>query len=172
MQWWQCTILNVTLKTYVYQYYERYCRFSRLKGCHKLWIYNPFIFETQCRKSLIFQTYIIWSNRIHSLKYLRSTTLEFKDIGFRKAEFVAKTQFLCFYHILSNFYTERRMQKKRSKTIIFKSLFFDSFFPYMYSLILLFSSQVYKFAHHYLQWELTWRRWIGFVYIWIKRIEG
>ena len=110
--------------------------------CHTLWIYNPNIFVFQFRKSLIFQTYIIWSNRIHMLKYLRSTTLEFKDIGFRKAEFVAKTQFLCFYHILSNFYTERRMQKKRSKTIIFKSLFFDSFFPYMYSLILFTSLQV------------------------------
>ena len=33
-------------------------------------------------------------NRIHSLKYLKSTTLESKDIGFRKAEFVTKTQFL------------------------------------------------------------------------------
>ena len=26
---------------------------------HKLLIYNPYFFETQCRKSLIFQTYII-----------------------------------------------------------------------------------------------------------------
>ena len=62
--------------------------------CHKLWNYNLFVFGTQCRKSLIFQTYIIWSSRIHGLKYLRSTTLESKDIGFRKAEFVEKTQFL------------------------------------------------------------------------------
>ena len=36
-------------------------------------------------------------NRIHSLKYLKSTTLESKDIGFRKVEFVAKTQFLWKY---------------------------------------------------------------------------
>ena len=42
----------------------------------------------------MFQTFIILSKRIHSLKYLRSTTLESKDIGFRKAEFVAKTHFL------------------------------------------------------------------------------
>ena len=62
--------------------------------CHKLWIYNPYIFETKWRKSFIFQTYIIWYNRIYSLKYLRSTTLESKDIGLRKAEFVANTQFL------------------------------------------------------------------------------
>jgi len=67
---------------------------KELSLCHKLWIYNPYIFGTQCHKSLIFQTYIIWSNRIHTLKYLRSTTLESKDIEFRKAEFVAKTQVL------------------------------------------------------------------------------
>ena len=43
---------------------------------------------------------IIWYNRIYSLKYLRSTTLESKDIWFRKVEFVAKTQFLS---LISNF---------------------------------------------------------------------
>ena len=43
---------------------------------------------------MIFQTQIIWSNRIHSLKYLRSTTFGSKDIVIRKSEFVAKTQFL------------------------------------------------------------------------------
>ena len=41
---------------------------------------------------MIFQTSIIWSNRIHSLKYLRSTLI-CKDIGIKKFEFVAKTQF-------------------------------------------------------------------------------
>ena len=29
---------------------------KELSLCHKLWIYNPYIFETQCCKSLIFQT--------------------------------------------------------------------------------------------------------------------
>ena len=43
---------------------------------------------------MIFQTYIIWFNRIHSLKYLRSATFGSKDIVIRKSEFVAKTQFL------------------------------------------------------------------------------
>ena len=33
-------------------------------------------------------------NRIHSLKYKRSTTLGCRDIGIREAEFVAKTWFL------------------------------------------------------------------------------
>ena len=61
-------------------------RVKELSLCHKLSIYNPFSFGTQCRINL--------SNRIHSLKYQRATTLESKDIGFRKAEFEAKTQFL------------------------------------------------------------------------------
>ena len=72
---------------------------KELSLCHKIRIYNLYIFGTQCRKSLIFQTYIIWSNKIHSLKYLRSMTLESKEIGFRKAEFMAKTQFLWKYRM-------------------------------------------------------------------------
>jgi len=32
---------------------------------------------------------------MHSFKYLRFTTLGSKDIGIRKSEFEAKTQFLC-----------------------------------------------------------------------------
>ena len=76
-------------------------------------ILYPYIFGTQCRKSLIFQTCIIWSNRIHSLKYLRSTTLESEDIGFRKAEFVAKTQFLLqkFNVLKITFCNSEHMQK-------------------------------------------------------------
>ena len=57
---------------------------KELSLCHKLWIYTPYIFGFICRKSLIFQTSIIWSNRIHSWKYLRSTTLESKDRIFFK----------------------------------------------------------------------------------------
>ena len=44
---------------------------------------------------MIFQTQMIWSNRIHSLKYLSYATFGSKDIVIRKSEFVAKTQFLC-----------------------------------------------------------------------------
>ena len=65
-----------------------------MSHCHKLWFSNPYIFGTQCHKSLIFQTYIIWSNKSHNLKCQRSTTLKSKKIGIRKLEFVAKTQFL------------------------------------------------------------------------------
>ena len=34
-------------------------------------------------------------NTFPSLKYLRSSTLDCKDIGVRKSEFVTRTQFLC-----------------------------------------------------------------------------
>jgi len=45
---------------------------------------NLNIFRTRCCKPLIFQTQIILSNRIHSLKYLRSATFSSKDIVIRK----------------------------------------------------------------------------------------
>ena len=63
--------------------------------CHKLKFSNPYIYGTWYYRLLIFQTKIMWCNRINSLKYLRSTTLGCRDIGFRKSEFVSKTQFLC-----------------------------------------------------------------------------
>ena len=66
-----------------------------LSLCNKVKYLNPNIFRTRCCKPLIFQTLIIWFNRIPSLKYLRSVTFGSKDIVTRKSEFVAKTQFLC-----------------------------------------------------------------------------
>jgi len=67
---------------------------KELSLCHKLWFSKPSILGTQYREPLIFQTYIIWSNRSHSLKCQRSTTLGCKNIGKRKSEFVTKNQFL------------------------------------------------------------------------------
>ena len=61
-------------------------RSKELSFCHKLWFLNTYIFGTKCRKLLIFQTYIIWSNLSNSLKCNRSTTLESRDIGIRKSE--------------------------------------------------------------------------------------
>ena len=102
---------------------------------YKLWFYNHYIFRIQCRKPLIFQTYIIWSNRIHSLKYLRSTTLESKDIGFRKAEFVAKTQFLYTNVIFVSFGATRQTLTETLNLLKFK------LFPYVPGLVpLIFSS--------------------------------
>ena len=43
---------------------------------------------------MIFQTYIVLFNRIHSLNDQTYTTLGSKDIGIGKSEFVAKTLFL------------------------------------------------------------------------------
>ena len=67
---------------------------KELSFCHKLEFSNLYIFATGWRKPLIFQTYMIWSNRNHSLKYVRSMSLGCKDIGIRKSKVVAKTQFL------------------------------------------------------------------------------
>ena len=69
---------------------------KELSLCHKFSFCKTYIFATLWYEPLIFQTYIIWSNSIHSLKYLRYTTLGCKcnDIKIRKSEFVAKTQFL------------------------------------------------------------------------------
>ena len=69
-------------------------RIKELSFCHKLKSSDSNIFESLGCKTLIFQTQIILSISINSLKYLRSTTLGYKDIVIRKSEFVAKIQFL------------------------------------------------------------------------------
>ena len=72
---------------------------KELSLCPKFEFSNSCICATWLCKLLICQTQIIWSIRIHSLKYLKSTTLGCKDIGIRKSEFVAKTQFILMAHI-------------------------------------------------------------------------
>ena len=67
---------------------------KELSFCDNLKFPNFYISATSGCKPLIFQTYIIWPNRINSLKYLWSTTLGCQDIGTRIFEFVAKTQFI------------------------------------------------------------------------------
>ena len=63
---------------------------------HKIKYSNANIFATWWCKPLIFQIKIIWSNRITSLKYLRSTTLDCSNIRIRKPEILAKPQLICF----------------------------------------------------------------------------
>ena len=63
--------------------------------CHKQNFSNPNNFAIWWWKPMTFQTLIVWSNRIYSLKYVKFMTLGFKDIVIRQSEFVAKTQFLC-----------------------------------------------------------------------------
>ena len=67
---------------------------KELSDWNKIKYLNLNIFRTRWCKPLTFKTQIIWSNRIHSLKYLRYATFGSKDTVTRKSEFVAKTQFL------------------------------------------------------------------------------
>ena len=53
------------------------------------------ILATRCRRPLIFQTINYVRSSSVSLKYRRFTPSGYKDKGFIKFEFVAKTQFLC-----------------------------------------------------------------------------
>ena len=66
--------------------------------CQKLKCSNPNIFATRWSKSLIFQTYIIWSNITYNMTYLRSTTSGFRDTMYEENQnsFVI---FPCLYFI-------------------------------------------------------------------------
>ena len=57
---------------------------KELSLCHKTQFSNTYISKTRWRKPLVFQTLIIWSMRIHSLKYLGSTTLGSRHKGIKK----------------------------------------------------------------------------------------
>ena len=87
---------------------------KELSLCNKIKYLNLNIFRTRCCKPLIFQTQIIWTNRIHSLKYLRYATFDSKDIVIRKSEFAAKTQFL---------FPWSQLRKKRTYLLL------DAFLP-------------------------------------------
>ena len=67
---------------------------KKLSLCHTHKLSNPYIFTTRWRRPFIFQTYIIYYNRTHCLKYLRSTKSGCKDIGIRKFEFVHTAQLI------------------------------------------------------------------------------
>ena len=75
---------------------------KELSFCHKLWFSNSDNLTTRFPRPLIFQT--INSVRLNSLslKYQRFTPSRCLDIGVRKCEFVAKTQFL--YRIYLTFF--------------------------------------------------------------------
>ena len=99
---WKVLILQELLKTRLNNLYvEGFDDYVLTEIIKELSLWNNIkylnlnIFRTRCCKPLIFQTQIIWSNRINSLKYLRSATFGSKDKVIRKSEFVAKTQFLC-----------------------------------------------------------------------------
>ena len=66
--------------------------FSKLIFAKKLSFCNKLKFSIPT--SLQIYGVNLFNNRINSLKYLRSTALDCKDIGIRKSVFVAKTLFL------------------------------------------------------------------------------
>ena len=63
--------------------------FATISNC-----FPPYILATRCRRPLMFQTMNSVRSNSLSLKYHRCTTSGCKNIGIRKFEFVAKTQFL------------------------------------------------------------------------------
>ena len=62
--------------------------------CHILESSNPKSLKPDGVNLYYFKLRVMWSARIQSLKIQRSMTFGCKDIGVRKSEFVAKTQFL------------------------------------------------------------------------------
>ena len=86
-----CLWDHLCLKTILFL---TFTKTKELSLWNKIKFLNHKIIRTRCCKPLIFQTQIIWSNRIHSLKYLRSATFGSKDNMIRKSEFGAKAQFL------------------------------------------------------------------------------
>ena len=67
---------------------------KELSFCHELYFSNLYIFATQCRRPLIFQTMNSVKPKNLSLKYHSFTSSDCKDIGIRQFEFVTKIQFL------------------------------------------------------------------------------
>jgi len=69
-------------------------RDKELSLCHKLKFSNPYIYGTWFWGLLIFQ---IWCHKIHSLKYLRSTTFGCTIIGMN-SNLILETWFVDFIH--------------------------------------------------------------------------
>ena len=67
---------------------------KELSDCHKLWFSNPYIFETQCHRTLTFQTFNSIRSNSKSLKYSKFTPSGCIFIGikfiFRKLEFTVQ----------------------------------------------------------------------------------
>ena len=133
---------RVSLLVIIHMYYIKF-HFAALKELslwNKIKYLNLNIFRARCCKSLIFQTQIIWSNRINSLKYLRSTTFGSKDKVIRKSEFVAKNRFLLISCLILNPATFCENFKKLG---IFNPIFFrDLFYTYIIILCRLCDSEI------------------------------
>jgi len=98
---------------------------KKLSHCHNLEFYHPYLsLQPDGINLWYFYTKISWFNRIQRLKYLRSTTLGYKDIGFRKSEFVAKTLFLLnsniLFNVVSSPNTKRYIPDTQRNHLLFK----------------------------------------------------
>ena len=83
---------------------------------NKIKYLNLNIFRTRCCKPLIFQTQIILSNRIHSLKYLRSTTFGSKVIVIRVCGKDSIPLFILYFFI-QNVMPSKKYKRKKSKIL-------------------------------------------------------
>ena len=87
-----CIIMFLFLYVYAWNLLITIYRTKELSFCHKLKSSDLNIFSTWWCKPLIFQTQIILSITIYSLKYLISNRLGYKVIEIWKSKFVAKTK--------------------------------------------------------------------------------
>ena len=71
--------------------------------CYNFKFSNPFIFKTRWFILFIFQTYIIWTNKIHSLKYLRHWVAKIQSLWLR-LKFLKRERVLGYflYHRLTD----------------------------------------------------------------------
>ena len=63
-------------------------KIKELSFCHEFYFSNLFIFATQCRRPLIFQTMNSVRPNNLSLKYQRFTSSDCKDIGIRQFVYI------------------------------------------------------------------------------------
>ena len=88
---------NMTAEIFLKEYFKiKVFPIKNMSFCHKHKFIYHYIFAIKCRRPLIFETVNSVKSNGLSLKYQRFASSGCKDIGFRKFEFAAKTQFL--YH--------------------------------------------------------------------------
>ena len=96
------------------------------------------------------QHFNIWSNRIHSLKYLWSSTLDCKDIRIRKLEFVIKTQFHWMKKPQISFKKNQHFHSYRASfdnfltigPLVFSQIYTPDFLNFYYNIRLIYKLQM------------------------------
>ena len=115
---------------------------------------NPIVLQPDNINLSFFILKIIWSDRIHSLKYQRSTTLGCIDKEIRKSEFVARTQFLCPYLLMKRNYPPVLTSWIRKTTFRLK-LCFQNFANFgICVLYILFFWLIFEKNEHFLKFHI------------------